>query len=242
MFDDICSRHKCYKVETIGDAYFVCSGLNFYQSEVDPSLAILSMAIEMQEAVKTLRIHGYPDVKITIRIGINAGPITAGIVGSDKIHYTLVGDTINTASRMESTCTPGKIQISEAVYQAAANFGTIVNVDVDVDVDVDGEDERENREQRTEKKLKLILPDVMANVGISRRGVLEVKGKGSMTTYFVNHTMNDGDFASKWRYSPNTSPAISPNYERSSRTLDARKRRATSEVEMKKYLPSEFVL
>ena len=190
LFDDICARHKCYKVETIGDAYFVASGLSFYENEeLDACSAILSMAVEMLEAVKSLEVPGYPDMKIQIRIGINAGPITAGIVGSDKIHYTLVGDTINTASRMESNSLPGKIQISKSVFTALASSRGRGDI-----FEGRGEEREEEKEEgggddggeeRNSEDFNFTLPN-STKISIQKRGEIDVKGKGSMSTFFVS--------------------------------------------------------
>jgi len=110
-FDALAKRGGLEKIKTIGDAYMVAGGLP--QPTPDHAEAIADMALEMLEAAahRTLR-DGAP---IRLRIGIDSGPVVAGVIGRRKFSYDLWGDTVNTASRMESHGVPGHIQVTERV-------------------------------------------------------------------------------------------------------------------------------
>ena len=107
MFDLLVEAHGLYKVETIGDAYMVAGGL---LGEPCAPLLVLALAQDMLTATQELLMpNGRP---LTIRIGMHIGPAMSGVVGTKMPRYCLFGDTINTASRMESTGIAGAIQIS----------------------------------------------------------------------------------------------------------------------------------
>ncbi|CAJ0927985.1 unnamed protein product, partial [Mesorhabditis belari] len=109
--DNVLDNYNCYKVETIGDAYMVVSGIpkaNGY----DHSNEICTMALHMLKEVSMMVVPHRPSEKLKMRIGINSGMAAAGIVGLKMPRYCLFGDTVNTASRMESTGLAMRIQIS----------------------------------------------------------------------------------------------------------------------------------
>ncbi|KAH9632935.1 hypothetical protein HF086_002757 [Spodoptera exigua] len=132
LFDEKIECYDVYKIETIGDSYMVASGL--------------PVRNELLEATSMCRLPHRPDQTLCMRSGIHMGPCVAGIVGSKMPRYCLFGDTINTASRMESTGEPMKIQISDDVKKALDKTG-----------------------------LFLTAP----------RGVVDVKGKGEMSTHWL---------------------------------------------------------
>ncbi|MEQ8971232.1 MAG: adenylate/guanylate cyclase domain-containing protein [Coleofasciculus sp. C1-SOL-03] len=139
-FDELCEQHRLEKIKTIGDAYMVVGGLP--RSPLNHAHAIARMALDMQGAITQFRDQ--TGQAFNMRIGINTGPVVAGVIGLKKFSYDLWGDTVNIASRMESQGIPGRIQVTAATYE----------------------------------KLKDTFE-------FEQRGMIDVKGRGKMTTYFL---------------------------------------------------------
>ena len=112
-FDRLVERYGLEKIKTTGDAYMVVSGVPEPRADHAESLALL--ALDMCEAVKT--IADAAGNALSIRIGISCGPVVAGVVGTKKFFYDVWGDTVNVASRMESTGEAGKIQVSSSARE-----------------------------------------------------------------------------------------------------------------------------
>lgn len=112
-FDHYAERLGLEKIKTIGDAYMVAAGLPLPRR--DHAEAIAEMALAMQQAVIELQNELNEDVKI--RIGINTGVVVAGVIGTHKFIYDLWGDSVNVASRMESSGEPGSIQVTASTYE-----------------------------------------------------------------------------------------------------------------------------
>jgi class 3 adenylate cyclase len=143
-FDDMVDRAQLEKIRTIGDGYMVVSGVPRQRS--DHAQAICALALEMRDYIRSFRAPG--GRSIDFRIGINSGPVVAGVIGRKKFQFDLWGDPVNVASRMESHGVPGWIQISDVTHEL-----------------------------------------VRAEFECERRGPIEVKGKGLVTTYFVRRRM-----------------------------------------------------
>lgn len=122
-FDAIIEKHGLEKIKTIGDAYMCAGGLN-YDSEDHPQ-KMLQAAVEIIAFVEETKQDGTANkMNFDIRIGINTGPVVAGVVGTKKFAYDIWGDTVNVASRMESMSEPGRINISENTYEIIKNTWT----------------------------------------------------------------------------------------------------------------------
>ncbi|MCM8612125.1 adenylate/guanylate cyclase domain-containing protein [Accumulibacter sp.] len=104
-FDDLTEQGGLEKIKTIGDAYMVAAGIP--EARADHAVAVADLALRLQAAIRE-----FPGLEI--RIGINSGPVVAGVIGKKRFIYDLWGDTVNIASRMESQGIAGEIQISEA--------------------------------------------------------------------------------------------------------------------------------
>jgi PAS domain S-box-containing protein len=139
-FDQLAAQLGLEKIKTIGDAYMVAGGLPV--PKPDRAEAIAEMAFAMQDRISAVSAAlGEP---LQLRIGINSGPVVAGVIGVAKFIYDLWGDTVNVASRMESSSEAGKIQTTEATYNL-----------------------------------------LKSKYRFEKRGTIEVKGKGMMTTYWL---------------------------------------------------------
>ena len=111
-FDMLAGKHGLEKIKTIGDCYMVASGVP--RPRADHAQVLTAMAVEMRDYVNRQEFFGH---KLSFRIGLNSGPVVAGVIGRKKFIYDLWGDAVNTASRMESHGQGGIIQITRATYE-----------------------------------------------------------------------------------------------------------------------------
>ncbi len=139
-FDELAMKHGLEKIKTIGDAYMVAGGL--IEPNPDHLGAMAAMALAMLENVREMNREF---AGLNLRIGLQVGSVIAGVIGIRKFTYDVWGDTVNTASRLESHGTPGRIHVSDTVFERL--HGRFV---------------------------------------FEPRGVIELKGRGPMQTYFLN--------------------------------------------------------
>ena len=116
VFDDLVEAAGLEKIKTIGDSYMVAGGLP--TPRPGHLVALLELAIAMGEA--TARVRTPAGEPLQLRIGVDCGPVVAGVIGHRKFSYDVWGDTVNTASRMESHGVPGRIQVTERVAWVAS--------------------------------------------------------------------------------------------------------------------------
>ncbi|XP_053671617.1 atrial natriuretic peptide receptor 1 [Anopheles nili] len=150
-FDSIVENFDVYKVETIGDAYMVVSGLPVRNGNLH-AREISRMALRLLAAVYKFTIRHRPNEQLRLRIGLHSGPCVAGVVGLKMPRYCLFGDTVNTASRMESNGEALKIHVSHNTKTLLDTFGTF---------------------------------------DLTERGLVPMKGKGEMLTYWLNGERSD---------------------------------------------------
>lgn len=118
LFDKLTDRHGVYKVETIGDCYMACAGHDEdddKKAKGSPTQRMLAMAVDMLQAVQDLTVPNGGSVRV--RIGMHVGPAYAGVIGQKCPRYCFLGDTVNTASRMESNGFPMTIHLSDAAHR-----------------------------------------------------------------------------------------------------------------------------
>ena len=139
-FDGLVERHGLEKIKTVGDCYMAAAGVPDPHEDHARRAALL--ALDMRDAVTTSAVAGRDGLEL--RIGINSGPVVAGVIGRKRFIYDLWSDAVNTASRMESHGTPGEIQITRETYE--------------------------------------LLKDEFV---CTRRGTIQVKGKGEMETWYL---------------------------------------------------------
>jgi adenylate cyclase len=123
MFDDLVEKYSLEKIRTIGDNYMVASGVP--SPREDHAQAMAAFALDMQRGLQ--KIPARNGQKMAFRVGINTGPLVAGVIGRSKYQYDLWGDSVNLASRMESTGEPGKVHISPTTYALVKDAFTCVS-------------------------------------------------------------------------------------------------------------------
>ena len=113
-FDLLVEKHQLEKIKTIGDSYMLAGGIPLHRA--DHAQAVADIALEMIQTLASLNAE--KGTSLRVRIGINTGPIVAGVIGKRKFTYDLWGDTVNLASRMESSGVPGLVHVSESTFEA----------------------------------------------------------------------------------------------------------------------------
>lgn len=117
-FDHIMGKYGIEKIKTIGDAYMAVCGVPMENE--NHAIQIVRAAVEMQEFMRQRALSS--EIKWEMRAGVHSGPLIAGVVGTKKFTYDVWGDTVNTASRMESNGQPGRINVSSRTFELVRNF------------------------------------------------------------------------------------------------------------------------
>ncbi|CAD5126154.1 DgyrCDS14322 [Dimorphilus gyrociliatus] len=121
-FDGVVSDHDVYKVETIGDAYMVVSGVPNRNGRKHLT-EIADISLDLLSSVTNFCIRHRPKEQLRLRIGLHTGPVVAGVIGNVMPRYCLFGDTVNLASKMESCGKPLRIHLSEDIFKCLTEFG-----------------------------------------------------------------------------------------------------------------------
>ena len=114
MFDTISDQNDVYKVEIIGDAYYVVGGCPL--TTTSHAFEVIQAALDMLNVLPVLQRNAN-DLSVNIRIGIHTGPVVAGVVGTKDPRYHLFGETVTIAQHLENTGQPGRVHISETTYK-----------------------------------------------------------------------------------------------------------------------------
>ena len=116
-FDNICEKYNIEKIKTIGDAYMAAGGLPVHSDEAVKNVVLAGMEMQQFVADRKTKLDAEGKTAFEMRLGIHTGPVVAGIVGVKKFQYDIWGDTVNTASRVESNGEVGKVNISQGTYE-----------------------------------------------------------------------------------------------------------------------------
>jgi adenylate cyclase len=181
--DVVCKAHGVTKIKTIGDSYMAAAGVPDAQD--DSTIRAAACALELLSTLGALQITMPPELgdtswtkdvdDIQVRIGLHCGPVTAGVIGTERLQYDVWGDTVNVASRMESTGEAGRIQCSEAFAQLLL---AVAVAESDGTANSNSQQQQPAANSNSQQQPKL-----------TERGEVSVKGKGTMTTYWLESTI-----------------------------------------------------
>ncbi|MCO6465471.1 MAG: adenylate/guanylate cyclase domain-containing protein, partial [Bradyrhizobiaceae bacterium] len=178
-FDELCAKHGVTKVKTIGDAYLCFKGDE--GGSVNAG-AVAAFATELQSATR----HWPNGEPLQLRIGLHIGTATAGVIGTERLQYDVWGDTVNVASRMESSSEPGRIHVSEAFANALSNARANTRAQFP------SQEEQDTTEDSAESPAQTAVQatEVITAFTTTYRGETDVKGKGMMKTYWLEEALS----------------------------------------------------
>ncbi|MCO6465931.1 MAG: hypothetical protein J5I53_04865, partial [Bradyrhizobiaceae bacterium] len=181
-FDELCAKHGITKVKTIGDAYLCFKG---DEGGFANAQAVAAFATELQSMPR----HWPNGEPLQLRVGVHIGTATAGVIGTERLQYDVWGDTVNVASRMESTGEPGRIHVSEAFAHALAH--TLAQAPSQEEQGTT-EDSAQSPAQTAVQATALtavqataLTAELTTAFTTTYRGETDVKGKGMMKTYWL---------------------------------------------------------
>ncbi|MCO6466564.1 MAG: adenylate/guanylate cyclase domain-containing protein, partial [Bradyrhizobiaceae bacterium] len=177
-FDELCAKHGITKVKTIGDAYLCFKG---DEGGFANAQAVAAFATELQSMPR----HWPNGEPLQLRVGLHIGTATAGVIGTERLQYDVWGDTVNVASRMESSSEPGRIHVSEAFADALSD--TPANARPSTRAQAPSQEEQGTTEDSAESPAQTAVQatEVITAFTTTYRGEVDVKGKGMMKTYWL---------------------------------------------------------
>ncbi|XP_062373919.1 guanylate cyclase 2G [Sardina pilchardus] len=188
LFDDIITIYDVYKVETIGDAYMVASGLPIVNGNKHAD-EISTMALHFLAAIQLFKIRHMPTERLALRVGINSGPVVAGVVGTSMPRYCLFGDTVNMASRMESNSLPLKIHISQSTADILREMG-VFELEERGDMDIKGKGNQKTFWLKSKKGF--VYPPKDSPGTTSHKAALEQPGHSTTDTTGLQGNLGTG--------------------------------------------------
>lgn len=174
VFDDICAREHVVKIKTIGDSYMAVAF-----PEEDPSIASPEHRLANFARAMITSHFTWPNADpVRFRIGLHAGPVVAGVIGTERLQYDIWGDSVNVASRMESSGEPGRIHVSAAFAHSLNTSPPNPLSSLRGGTNIDGDDG------------SAVIPNEVRNEEpgtwhLAPRGFVDIKGKGAMETYWL---------------------------------------------------------
>jgi len=172
--DAICAKYGVTKIKTIGDSYMAVA--------FDSVMSAAACAVEMSQIQYTIQNTEFNPAMLQYRIGVHCGPVTAGVIGKERMQYDVWGDTVNVASRMESSGEAGRVHVSEAfAIELKSNQESRIKNPISESHEVS------LVTSHSSLLTQLLTPHLSLLTQL--RGSMDIKGKGSMKTYWLESTI-----------------------------------------------------